>query len=114
MTAEPTDRVLRIRRELAALGLTQPQYWILRYLAPGDLGADVSGRTLDELAAVLGEYLLPGDDLPADADGLLARALVGRDADGRLRLTPAGRAAHTRVKESLPAIQARLGEAEEA
>ncbi|MGW4891995.1 hypothetical protein ACWEQL_06960 [Kitasatospora sp. NPDC004240] len=110
MTAEPTERIARIRHELAALGLTQPQYWMLRYLSPDDLGADAPGRTVDELATVLGEFLLPGDNLPADADALLARQLVTRDRDGRLRPTADGQAAHARVKTHLPAIRARLGE----
>ncbi|MGW7082885.1 hypothetical protein ACWGH2_05215 [Streptomyces sp. NPDC054871] len=108
MAAEPTDRIALIRRELAALGLTQPQYWILRYLAPDDLGADVSGRSLDELTGSLQEHLLPGDDLPADAADLTTRALIKRTADGHLQLTSTGLAAHTRVKESIPVIQARL------
>ncbi|GAA2831315.1 hypothetical protein RMN57_10380 [Kitasatospora sp. CM 4170] len=110
MTAEPTDRIVRIRRELAALGLSQPEYWILRHLAPNDLGADASGRTLAELNAALGPYLLPGDDLAADAAALLARALVARTPDARLHITPAGLAAHAGVKENLPAIRTRLGE----
>ncbi|MFG2138226.1 hypothetical protein [Streptomyces sp. NPDC048650] len=110
MAAEPTDRITLIREELAVLGLTQPQYWILRYLAPDDLGPAVAGRSLDELTGILQEYLLSGDDLPADAADLAARALITRTPEGRLQLTPSGRAAHTRVKASLPAIRARLGE----
>lgn len=102
------ERIALIRRELAALGLTQPQYWILRHLAPNDLGAEASGRTIEEIAALLDEYFLPGDDPAVDADALVARALITRAADGLLRITPEGQAAHARGKENLPAIRARL------
>ncbi|WP_424210606.1 hypothetical protein ACN20G_00090 [Streptomyces sp. BI20] len=108
MTTDPFARIALIRTELTALGLTQPQYWILRHLAPNDLGSNTSARRLDELTDALEEYLLPGDDLLSDATDLMTRALITRTPDGRLRITPAGQAAHTRVKDNIPAIKARL------
>ncbi|MET9803419.1 hypothetical protein [Streptomyces sp. NPDC006368] len=110
MPAEEPDRIAFIRRQLASLGLTQPQYWILRYLAPNDLGADAPGRTLQELSDFLQPYLLPGDDLQAEADALLADDLVSRSCDTCLRITPAGQAAHARVKRSIPTLRTLLNE----
>ncbi|WP_189552595.1 hypothetical protein [Streptomyces lavendofoliae] len=110
MAAEKTDRIASIRRQLSSLGLTQPQYWILRYLAPNDLGADASDRTLQELSDLLQQYVLPGDDLQAEADALLADGLISRSSDTRLYITPAGQAAHARVKGSIPAIRTLLNE----
>ncbi|NUU22352.1 MAG: winged helix-turn-helix transcriptional regulator [Streptomycetaceae bacterium] len=95
-----------IRGQMAAQGLTQPQYWILRYLSTHDLASNESGRTVAELADGMRSFTLYGDDLAAEADALVARGWLTRDDDGRLRITADGEAARARVKANAPAVRA--------
>ncbi|MFG2296650.1 MarR family winged helix-turn-helix transcriptional regulator [Streptomyces sp. NPDC048603] len=97
-----------IRGRLGELGLTQPQYWVIRFLHPEDLSADGSGRTPAELAELLAPYLLPQDRPAEDAEDLVGRGLLTRDAAGRLWLAEPGRQAHARVKEILPGLRAHI------
>ncbi|WP_067812493.1 hypothetical protein [Actinomadura kijaniata] len=98
-----------IRTEIGKQGITQPQYWILRHLHPGDLG-DGAPRTVAGLTEAMRDYLLPGDDLASAAADLAARGLVDRDATGGLTITESGRELHGRVKKAAPAIRDHLHE----
>ncbi|MDG4858919.1 MarR family winged helix-turn-helix transcriptional regulator [Streptomyces sp. T-3] len=97
-----------IRGQLAELGLSQPQYWLLRHLSAHDLSADGQGQTIDELRAALREYVQPGDEPVADAEVLCAHGWLLRDDDGRLWITEAGEAARQRVKAAVPRIRAAI------
>lgn len=97
-----------IQSRLAALGLTQPQYWVLRHLCPTDPAPDAAGRTVAELATLMRAYLDDGHDPEPDVAALVADGAVTRDTNGRLALTEAGRRAHARVKEQAPAIHDRI------
>ncbi|MEO3976585.1 MarR family transcriptional regulator [Streptomyces sp. CAU 1734] len=97
-----------IRRELAALGLTQPQYWILRHLSPGDPAPDAAGLTVAGLTALMRSYTDDATDPAAEAAALVANGLVARDAAGALTITGAGALAHRRVKEHAPLIRERI------
>ncbi|MFI6514583.1 MarR family transcriptional regulator [Spirillospora sp. NPDC050679] len=97
-----------IRAELVGLGLTQPQYWVLRNLSPHDLSPDGRGRTVAELVELMAGYLLPEDDVRLESHDLLARGLLRPDGDERLWITEAGEAARARVKEHAPAIGDRI------
>ncbi|WP_043633044.1 MarR family winged helix-turn-helix transcriptional regulator [Nonomuraea candida] len=97
-----------IRGEMSALGLTQPQFWLLRNLSAGDLSTDGQGLTLAELTDRMRAYLHDDDDLESAAADLLDRGLVTRDAGQRLWITEAGRRGHARIKEQGPAIRARI------
>ncbi|GHB22693.1 MarR family winged helix-turn-helix transcriptional regulator [Streptomyces chryseus] len=97
-----------IRGELAAVGLSQPQYWTLRHLSVDDLSEDGSGRTVEELTEAMRDYLAPQDDLGPDTEDMVVRGLLSRDEAGRLTITEAGVAAHARVKEQVPAVRATI------
>ncbi|WP_067489732.1 MarR family winged helix-turn-helix transcriptional regulator [Actinomadura hibisca] len=97
-----------IRAQIVELGLTQPQYWILRNLSRQDLSPDGQGRTVDELVEAMSDYLLPEDDVQLESHDLLARGLLRLDGDDRLWITEAGEAARTRVKRHAPAIRDRI------
>ncbi|SEM06448.1 hypothetical protein [Rhodococcus maanshanensis] len=106
--AAHTEVISFIRRWLAARGLTQPQYWIIRNLHQDDLASAAeaeSGLTPAELTARMSSYLLPQDEPESDAADLVERGLLTRDAAGRLRLAEPGRRAHALVKEQLPGVR---------
>ncbi|MGW1839769.1 MarR family winged helix-turn-helix transcriptional regulator [Streptomyces sp. NPDC002067] len=85
--------VTRTRGALAELGTTQPQWWILAQVA----GAG-TGRTRDEVTRLLRDYLDTGAAaLVEEIDTTVARGWISEAADGRLTLTPEGRAFHTRA-----------------
>ncbi|WP_067543210.1 hypothetical protein [Nocardia crassostreae] len=109
--AAHTEVITFIRGRLADLGLTQPQYWIIRNLHPEDLATAAeaeTGLTIAELIDRMSTYLLPQDRPEPDAEDLLARGLLTRDAAGRLRLADPARRAHDAVKADLPAIRAAI------
>ncbi|MFC7450471.1 MarR family transcriptional regulator [Rhodococcus daqingensis] len=109
--AAHTEVIAFIRRSLAARGLTQPQYWIIRNLHPEDLATAEeaeSGLTVAELSERMSSYLLPQDEPEPDAADLVARGLLTRDAAGRLRLAEPGRLAHAQVKEQLPGLRGEI------
>jgi DNA-binding MarR family transcriptional regulator len=99
-----------IRGELARLGLTQPQYWVLRYLSENDLSADGGGRTVGELVEEMREFLRPEDDLADESAVLVERGWVREDAGGRLWITVRGEAERLRVKEAVPGMRGRMHE----
>ncbi|MEV1006572.1 MarR family winged helix-turn-helix transcriptional regulator [Streptomyces sp. NPDC049881] len=94
-----------IRAEQAALGFTQPQYWLLRNLSPHDISPDGHGMTLAELHDAMRTYLRREDDLAAESEVLLGRGWLTRDGDGRLWITDEGEAARARLKEHTPRIR---------
>ncbi|MCC3770542.1 MarR family winged helix-turn-helix transcriptional regulator [Streptomyces sp. UNOC14_S4] len=79
-TAAGREVVTSIRTGLAGFGTTQPQWWVLNR----------SGETREQLTAVLLHYVMPGDDLDAEIDGLVGRGLITFDEGNHLRLTEAG------------------------
>lgn len=97
-----------IRRELAELGLSQPQYWTLRHLSVNDLSPDGKGRTVEELTEEMRDYLAPKDDLVRDTEDLVVRGRLTRDTTGRLTITEPGEATHARVKAHVPALRTRI------
>ncbi|MBT2400261.1 MarR family transcriptional regulator [Streptomyces sp. ISL-100] len=98
-----------IRRELAELGMSQPQYWTLRHLSVNDLSEDGEGRTVEELTEAMRDYLAPQDDLVPDTEDLVVRGWLTRDATtGRLTITEAGEAGRRRVKDHVPAVRAKI------
>ncbi|MFG2894443.1 MarR family winged helix-turn-helix transcriptional regulator [Streptomyces sp. NPDC048248] len=84
--------VQNIRAALGALGLTQPAWWVLHHLSERPMGW---GRA--ELTEFLSYYPGPGDDLPGDIDGLVARGLVSQDEDGHLLRTESGAELYSRA-----------------
>ncbi|WP_436771691.1 MarR family winged helix-turn-helix transcriptional regulator [Yinghuangia sp. YIM S09857] len=99
-----------IRSRQAELGVTQPQFWLLRNLSPDDLSPDGGPQSLDELADAMSTYLLPEDDLGPESAALVARGWLAEEADGRVRIAPEGEAARLRVKEIGPSVRAHLHE----
>jgi hypothetical protein len=96
------------RARQAELGFTQPQFWLLRHLSRNDLSPDGRGQSVAELRQAMSAYLRPEDDLAAEAEVLLARGWLARDAGERLRITEAGEAARVRLHEHAPAIRAKI------
>ncbi len=85
--------VTRTRAALAGIGLTQPQWWVLAQLA----GADTV-RTRDEVARLLRNYLDTGaETMESEIDGTVVQGWITEDGDGRLSLTPEGRALHRKA-----------------
>lgn len=79
------------RARQAEPGFTQPQYWLLRNLSKNDISPDGHGMTVTELQRAMGSCLRAEDDLEAEADVLLERGWLTRDAGGRLWITEGGR-----------------------
>jgi len=96
------------RARQAELGITQPQFWLLRNLSGNDLSADGQGRTVPELERAMSTYLRSEDDLAAEAEILLERGWLTRDGRGRLWITGAGDEARADVKKHAPAIRDRI------
>ncbi|MDT3396492.1 MarR family winged helix-turn-helix transcriptional regulator [Streptomyces sp. B1866] len=96
------------RTQLAELGITQPQYWLLRHLSKNDISPDGHGMTLPELRQVMSSYLRSEDDLEADAEVLYERGWLTRDDGGLLWITESGEQARADVKRQVPAIRDRM------
>ncbi|MEV3987763.1 MarR family winged helix-turn-helix transcriptional regulator [Streptomyces sp. NPDC049837] len=97
-----------IRGELARLGTSQPQYWLLRHLSVNDLNPDGQGQTVPELTGRMREFLRAEDDLGAESDRLVERGRLRRDGERRLWITDAGEAARADIKRHVPAWRERL------
>ncbi|MGA4541622.1 MarR family winged helix-turn-helix transcriptional regulator [Uniformispora flossi] len=104
------DVIAYIRRRQGELGLTQPQFWLLRNLSTDDLSPDGAPRSVAELQEAMRDYLLPTDDLVAESDVLVERGWLTREPDGRLQLAAEGEAARLRVKEIAPSVRAHIHE----
>ncbi|MFE9406503.1 MarR family transcriptional regulator [Streptomyces sp. NPDC006530] len=98
------------RAQQAEKGYTQPQFWLLRNLSVNDISPDGEGMTLPELREAMASYIRPEDDLAAEAEVLLERGWLNRDAEGRLWLTQEGEQARVDLARNAPAIRAALHE----
>lgn len=79
-----------VRGRLAAIGITQPQWWVLHQVLYGEDGA-----TRDEVITAQQANLDVGAaGLAPDINLLTERTLLVLDADGRLQITDDGRALH--------------------
>lgn len=99
-----------IRARQAEKGYTQPQFWLLRNLSVNDISPDGEGMTLPELQEAMTSYIRSEDDLAAEAEVLLGRGWLTRDAGDRLWLTPEGEQARVDMAGIAPAIGAVLHE----
>ncbi|MEU6928085.1 MarR family winged helix-turn-helix transcriptional regulator [Streptomyces sp. NPDC046374] len=96
------------RARQAEKGYTQPQFWLLRNLSENDISPDGKGMTLPELQAAMSSYIRPEDDLAAEAEVLVERGWLTRDAEGLLWLTKEGEQARVDLARNAPAIRAAL------
>ncbi|MBC3991222.1 MarR family transcriptional regulator [Streptomyces sp. AC563] len=94
-----------IRARQAEKGHTQPQFWLLRNLSANDLSPSGEGMSLPALREAMASYLRPEDDLAAEAEVLLERGWLTRDAEGRLWLTDEGERARVDLARNTPAIR---------
>ena len=99
-----------IRARQAELGFTQPQFWLLRNLSRNDISPDGRAMTIPELQQAMSSYLRAEDDLEAEAEILLERGWLTKDAQGRLQITESGEEARVDLKGHAPAIGARIHE----
>ncbi|MBD2897095.1 MarR family winged helix-turn-helix transcriptional regulator [Actinomadura nitritigenes] len=99
-----------IRARQAEKGYTQPQFWLLRNLSANDISPTGDGMTLSELRAAMASYIRPEDDLAAEAEVLVERGWLRRDAEDRLWLTEEGERARVELARNAPAIRAALHE----
>lgn len=67
-------------------------------------------QEISELREAMSSYIRPEDDLAAEAEGLLERGWLTRDAEGRLWLIPEGEQARVDLARNAPAIRAALHE----
>ncbi|MCA6091322.1 MarR family transcriptional regulator [Streptomyces sp. SCA3-4] len=98
------------RAQQAEKGYTQPQFWLLRNLSKNDISPDGAGMTLAELREAMASYIRPEDDLAAEAEVLLERGWLTRDAEDRLWLSEDGEQARVDLARNAPAIRAALHE----
>ncbi|MEW2574920.1 MarR family winged helix-turn-helix transcriptional regulator [Streptomyces syringium] len=96
------------RAQQAERGYTQPQFWLLRNLSENDISPDGEGMTIPELEEAMTSYIRPEDDLAAEAEVLLERGWLTRDAEDRLWLTEEGEQARVNLARNAPAIRAAL------
>ncbi|NEB14503.1 MarR family transcriptional regulator [Streptomyces coelicoflavus] len=99
-----------IRARQAEKGYTQPQFWLLRNLSKNDISPDGEGMTLRELRQAMASYIRPEDDLAAEAEVLLERGWLTRDAEKRLWLTTEGEQARVDIAGLAPSIVSVLHE----
>ncbi|MFA3876460.1 MarR family winged helix-turn-helix transcriptional regulator [Streptomyces sp. MMCC 100] len=80
--------VTRTRAALAELGTTQPQWWVLAQVARAD-----TPKTGAEISHLLRNYLDTGPEaMESEIDATIKAGWIVQDPDGRLSLTPEGRA----------------------
>lgn len=78
----------RTRAALAEIGITQPQWWVLAQVARAE-----TVKTREEVSHVLRNYLDVGPEtLEEEVDAAVAQGWITQDDEGRLGLTPAGKA----------------------
>ncbi|WP_199552271.1 MarR family transcriptional regulator [Streptomyces sp. N35] len=97
-----------IRARQAEQGYTQPQFWLLRNLSVNDISPDGEGMTLAALRTAMASYLRREDDLAAEAEVLVARGWLTRDAEDRLWLTELGERTRVELRRNTPAIRGAL------
>jgi DNA-binding MarR family transcriptional regulator len=80
--------ITRTRTALAGIGTTQPQWWVLAQVARAE-----SPKTREEVSRLLRNYLDTGPEaMEAEIDATITQGWITEDAEGRLGLTPEGRA----------------------
>ncbi|KFG77451.1 transcriptional regulator [Streptomyces mutabilis] len=84
-----------VRGRLAAIGITQPQWWVLHQALHSE-----NGVTRKEVISTHQANLDVGAGMAPDLDLLVERMLLVSDADGRLHITDEGRALHQRAAET--------------
>lgn len=84
-----------VRGRLAAIGITQPQWWVLHQVLHSEAGA-----TRHEVISAQQAHLDVGAGLAPDIDLLQERKLLILDGTGRLQITEEGRALHQRAAET--------------
>jgi DNA-binding MarR family transcriptional regulator len=90
----------RTRAALAGIGTTQPQWWVLAQVARAD-----TIKTREEVSRLLRNYLDTGPEtMESEIDTIIARGWITEDTEGRLDLTPEGRAFYDKAA----ALQAEL------
>ncbi|MFF7895202.1 MarR family winged helix-turn-helix transcriptional regulator [Streptomyces sp. NPDC007907] len=78
----------RTRAALAGIGITQPQWWVLAQVARAD-----TAKTREEVSHLLRNYLDTGPEaMESEIDTAITRGWITEDPEGRLGLTPEGRA----------------------
>ncbi|MFH8616613.1 MarR family winged helix-turn-helix transcriptional regulator [Streptomyces sp. NPDC017979] len=92
------------RGRLAAIGVTQPQWWVLNQVLHGEDGA----ARADVIAAQQANLDVGAGGLAPDIDLLVERKLLLQDADARLRITDEGRALHRHAAETQRANRERV------
>ncbi|MEU1850665.1 MarR family transcriptional regulator [Streptomyces sp. NPDC019990] len=90
-----------VRGRLAAIGITQPQWWVLHQVLHSENGA-----TREEVIGAQQANLDVGAGIVADVNLLVERQLLVLDGAGRLQITDAGRALHRRAAETQRANRA--------
>ena len=96
--------VNRLRDAMAAVDVTQPQWWALTRVAAG------GGLTREEIAGQLSDVADTPYDVPRAVDQLLHRGWLAPDGARRLHLTEAGRVAQDRVRLLVTEMRARIHE----
>jgi hypothetical protein len=91
-----------IRKNLATVGLTQPQWWVLN-----QLGDPVGAHSREGLTQLLRGYLDVGDELQVDIDDLIARNLIVDDGD-RTSMTADGERVLAAAREVQRVVQAQI------
>lgn len=80
--------VSRTQAALAEIGTTQPQWWVLAQVARAD-----TVRTREEVSRLLRGYLDKGPEvMESEIDRTIAEGWITEDSEGRLGITPEGRA----------------------
>jgi MarR family transcriptional regulator, organic hydroperoxide resistance regulator len=102
--AAHTSVVGYIRKSLATVGITQPQWWVLN-----QLGDPAGVHTREGLTRLLKGYLNVGDQLQADIDDLIARNLIVDDSE-RVSITAEGENVLAGAREVQRVAQARIHE----
>ncbi|MBB5121386.1 hypothetical protein AF335_13605 [Streptomyces eurocidicus] len=98
--------IRHIQSAMARTDVTQPQWWTLNHVA----GAP-DGLTREEVGDRLRPFIELGRELTDNAvDHLLARGWLVSGADGRLRLTEAGREAKSRTKDLVTRLRSEIHE----
>lgn len=91
-----------LRNEMAAVDVTQPQWWVLTRVSAGD------GFTRADVVTQLADVVDGPHDASRAVDQLLHRGWIAGDVVGRLRLTDAGRAGQARTRELVTEVRARI------
>ncbi|MEU9994196.1 MarR family transcriptional regulator [Streptomyces sp. NPDC050848] len=92
-----------VRGRLAAIGITQPQWWVLHQVLHSENGA-----TRDQVIRAQQTNLDVGAGLAPDIDLLLERKLLVLDTGGRLQITEAGRTLHQSAAQTQQASRRRV------